>query len=40
MTEYRKAKGQTALESVEQECLMRWVQFVAGKYPELELLYI
>lgn len=39
MTEYRKAKGQTALESVEQECLMRWVQFVAGKYPELELLY-
>lgn len=39
MTEYRKSKGQTALESVEQESLMRWVQFVAGKYPELELLY-
>lgn len=39
MTEYRKAKGKTALESVEQECLMRWVQFVSGKYPELEMLY-
>ena len=39
MTDYRKAKGQTALESVEQESLMRWVQFVSGKYPELEMLY-
>lgn len=39
MTEYRKAKGQTALESVEQECLMRWVKLVSGKYPDLEMLY-
>lgn len=39
MTEYRKAKGLTALEGVEQECLMRWVKLVSGKYPDLEMLY-
>lgn len=39
MTEYRKAKRQTANEDVEQECLLRWTEFVKGKHPEIRLLY-
>lgn len=39
MTEYRKAKQPTAKEDVEQECLLRWSEFVKGKYPEVRLLY-
>ncbi len=39
MTEYRHARGLTATEDIEQECLLRWTEFVSGAYPELKLLY-
>lgn len=39
MTEYRKARGLTATEDIEQECLLRWTEFVSGTYPELKLLF-
>lgn len=39
MTEYRKSRGQTANEDIEQECLLRWTAFAVGTYPELKLLY-
>ena len=36
-----KTGGQafSASESVEQQCLFRWAEYVKGAYPELKLLY-
>lgn len=39
MTDYIRAGGPTASESVEQQSLFRWAAYAAGKHPELRLLY-
>lgn len=39
MTEYRKADGPTQTEDVEQQCLLRWAEFMSGKFPELKRLF-